>query len=65
MVTFLPKMVLKIFKSLAKIRFTINADRNKVKDLIRAAFDFEVNNIYSLFLRRKHRYSFIICKIID
>ena len=48
-------MVLKIFKSLAKIRFTINADRNKVKDLIRAAFDFEVNNIYSLFLRRKHR----------
>ena len=58
-------MVLKIFKSLAKIRFTINADRNKVKDLIRAAFDFEVNSIYSLFLRRKHRYSFIICKIID
>ena len=65
MVIFLPKMVLKIFKSLAKIRFTINADRNKVKDLIRAAFDFEVNNIYSLFLRRKHRHSFIICKIID
>ena len=70
MVIFLPKMVLKILQSLAKIWFTVNSSRDTLKDLIGTTLDFEVTKIrlmmsYTVFPRSKDRYSFIVCKSVN